>query len=437
MTKEQAFTRYLFWAAFGVFLAVSIPHIAWVFRQYEPQDTNLLVDGFWWVLAYGFAIAIDAVIAWLSHAGSSGESKSDKAFTWGFIGALVVMSWYYNWVFSIAHDPSNPNAGKQVWTFILIDRIGIIPQVTVGGFTPVIISALPLFIIAYTFILGKVNAMKMAAAKSVEELEQEAQEAERRAEAQRRIQAAYNQPKSQGTTEQVVKNAFGFIKVLKSEAGQLAGQKRDPEGEKQDKVMRLFRDTPTLLSDENAELAETAIMELLHLKRPASARFWRLKVSQIFAEETAKIRMETGPIDGQETDEHGPFEGQENGAEGDASGGSSSDDLTHEEPTLSDEHEEYGDQETEKTRIVTGVFPESPTDEDGTLGSLWSRRYVSFNDAAILTGYSIDTLKRKVRDGEIRLHSTDKNRVLVSSLRGIKNKKRVEKSPILTAIGGH
>ena len=176
--KTQKVTRGLFWVAFGVFLAVSIPHVAWVFRAYEPQGTNGF-DGVWWPLAYGFALAIDAVIAWLSHIKSTGEKAGDMWEAWLFIGALVAMSWYFNWIYALAHDPANP--GRDVWAIVLISQWAIMPALTVGKLTPVIISALPVFIIAYTYMLSKLAHAKAVAAKSVEELEAEAHEAQRRA----------------------------------------------------------------------------------------------------------------------------------------------------------------------------------------------------------------------------------------------------------------
>jgi len=423
-SKQQVATRVLFWSAFGIFLMVSIPHVAWVFRQYEPQDPGLA--GFvWWVLAYGFAIAIDGVIGWLSHIKSEGTTKSDQRFIWGFIVVLVMMSWYFNWVFSMAHDPSQKK--PDVWTFVLTSQMWFIPSVTVGQLTPVVISALPVFIIAYTFILGKVNAMKVAAAKSLAVLQAEANEVEQRAAAEKRIREAQ---KNQKDERDPLGNVFNLAKRVRKEAESFRGEKRDPELEKLDKVLQLFRSTPGLLSDENAELAETAIMEVLHVKRPAVARFWRIKAGQVLAQESAhthdEISDETRQSHDGATDtslDESAIDDGKNFDEAMEKLGKFSDVSSMNIRQLFDESL---DGTTENLRIVDG----QNTDEDATGKSNVQRpirpRYVSIEDAALLTGYAIETLKRKVSDGEIKRHSTDKNRVLVSSLRALKRAKRTE-----------
>ncbi len=435
-SKQQVATKVLFWSAFGIFLMVSIPHIAWVFRQYEPQDPG--VAGFvWWVLAYGFAIAIDGVIGWLSHIKSEGTTWKDQGFIWTFIVVLVLMSWYFNWVFSEAHDPSKQVT--NVWRYVLTNQLWFLPSLTVGQLTPVVISALPVFIIAYTFILQKVNAMKVAATKSLADLQAEANEAEARAKAEKRIREAQNEQKEK---RDPLGNVFTLAKRVRTEAQGFVGEKRDPEVEKLDKVLQLFRSTPELLSDENAELAETAIMEVLHVKRPAVARFWRIKAGQVLVQESAHTYDEISD-DARQSDDGTNDNFQDKTVIDD---GKNFEDAMDELGKLSDVSsmnirrlfDERLDAATENLRIVDG----QNTDEEVTGKSNVQRptrpRYVSIDDAALLTGYAVETLKRKVSDGEIKRHPTDKNRVLVSSLRALKRARRTENStstePVLEAV---
>ena len=135
--RQKAVTQWLFWGAFAVFLGVSIPHIAWVVKQYEPHST-LFIGLCFWGLAFGYAIALDGVMAWLTHVQSTaGGSRWDKATTWAFIIVLVAMSWYLNWVFDLAHDPSK-QAG-DVWQYQLTGKMGSVSPITIGAFTPVLL----------------------------------------------------------------------------------------------------------------------------------------------------------------------------------------------------------------------------------------------------------------------------------------------------------
>src|SRR6266516_7660103 len=104
--KQKQVTQWLFWGAFGVFLAVSIPHIAWVVNEYEPHSENSIVSFGYSMLALGYAVAIDGIMAWLTHiqssGGAQGRGKVDTVVTWIFIVTLVAMSWYLNWVYNLA-----------------------------------------------------------------------------------------------------------------------------------------------------------------------------------------------------------------------------------------------------------------------------------------------------------------------------------------------
>jgi excisionase family DNA binding protein len=169
--RSQLITKIIFWLAFGAFLSVSIPHVAWMYHAYEPQDLPI-----WWVIAYAVAVGIDILVCWLSWIQSNGN-RSDRAVTWVFIGLLAALSWYGNYLYSMAHNPAYQ---VNIW---MID-LGF--GVTTGQVTPVIVSAIPVFIIGYTYMLGKVNNASVKP-KTAKELQAEADELEQAAEAKHRI----------------------------------------------------------------------------------------------------------------------------------------------------------------------------------------------------------------------------------------------------------
>ena len=56
--------KYFFWIAFAVFLAASIPHVAYFFASFEPSQGAESV--WWWTVSYAIAISIDVTIYLLS-----------------------------------------------------------------------------------------------------------------------------------------------------------------------------------------------------------------------------------------------------------------------------------------------------------------------------------------------------------------------------------
>ena len=56
--------KYFFWIAFAVFLAASIPHVAYFFASFEPSQGPEGV--WWWAVSYAIAISIDVTVYLLS-----------------------------------------------------------------------------------------------------------------------------------------------------------------------------------------------------------------------------------------------------------------------------------------------------------------------------------------------------------------------------------
>ena len=159
MSRTERATKVFFWGAFSAFLAMSIPHIAFIFRFYEPHHDTF--DLAWWVVSYGVAIGIDLLICWLSYSRSETHngSRFDGFITWGFIFLLAILSWYCNWLFA------ELMTGIDVWS------IPLFLGGTVGSITPFIVSAIPMFMIAYTYMSKHI--LSHAHVKTVAELQSE------------------------------------------------------------------------------------------------------------------------------------------------------------------------------------------------------------------------------------------------------------------------
>jgi hypothetical protein len=150
-------TKGIFWLAFISLLATTVPHTAWTFHEYETGEATMLNLWFtsvdiWWCISFGVAIGIDALIAWLSFVKVLGKSRADNNIVWLFIGLLCTLSWYCNYLYAMAH---NPVQKIDIWNIQLLGGL-----TTTGSITPVIISAIPLFVIAYTFMFSKLADSK-------------------------------------------------------------------------------------------------------------------------------------------------------------------------------------------------------------------------------------------------------------------------------------
>src|SRR6266699_4540952 len=62
--RNHCFMKYFFWISFAVFLAASIPHVAYFFASFEPSQGPEGV--WWWTVSYAIAISIDVTVYLLS-----------------------------------------------------------------------------------------------------------------------------------------------------------------------------------------------------------------------------------------------------------------------------------------------------------------------------------------------------------------------------------
>ena len=141
--NKQKITTFLFSLALFTFIAISVPHLAWVFHSFEADGTgNSAVNIAWWVLSYCEALSIDVLIFWLTIIQTT-EHPARAGTVWTFTFLLCLWSWYLNYLYTIAHAET----GGAMWNRPLFGT-----PITAAVLTPFIVSALPLFILCYKYI---------------------------------------------------------------------------------------------------------------------------------------------------------------------------------------------------------------------------------------------------------------------------------------------
>src|SRR5579883_2463824 len=132
--------KYFFWIAFAVFLAASIPHVAYFFASFEPSAGPEGV--WWWAVSYAIAISIDVTVYLLSWTAFQRYRKYRSARAvwqhWVLIILCTFFSWAVNWAY--AKQFHNPN--------MLSSAEAAAPWLT--SVFPFMASAFPLLGIVYT-----------------------------------------------------------------------------------------------------------------------------------------------------------------------------------------------------------------------------------------------------------------------------------------------
>src|SRR5438128_10999863 len=94
--------KYFFWIAFAVFLAASIPHVAYFFASFEPSQGPEGI--WWWTVSYAIAISIDVTVYLLSWTAFQRYRRYGTAkAVWQhrlLILMCTVFSWAANWVYA-------------------------------------------------------------------------------------------------------------------------------------------------------------------------------------------------------------------------------------------------------------------------------------------------------------------------------------------------
>jgi hypothetical protein len=303
--------KYFFWIAFAVFLAASIPHVAYFFASFEPSQGPEGV--WWWTVSYAIAISIDVTVYLLSWTAFQRyrRYRTPKAVWqhWLLIVMCTVFSWAVNWAYA-----------KQFHSVTMLHAAEAAAPWLTSVF-PFMASAFPLLGIVYTMMAETISEI------AVEEKQEKAQQMNALAElakqthlpvaALRRALAntgtrinpsviltatnrATTEPAATAATPDVATSDVnrpitGQVLAIERDAINPIDKQRNTgptlaavstEGNSPDKLQMTIE---ALRS--NPDMTDEALAEYLSLKRPASARFWRLKAIEIL---NAPGRDQTG-----------------------------------------------------------------------------------------------------------------------------------------------
>ena len=300
--------KYFFWIAFAVFLAASIPHVAYFFASFEPSQGPEGV--WWWAVSYAIAISIDVTIYLLSWTAFQRyrRYRTPKAVWqhWLLIVMCTVFSWAVNWAYAKQfHSTTMLNAAESA-----------APWLT--GVFPFMASAFPLLGIVYTMMAETITETaaeeKQQKEQQISALTELAKQAQLPISTLRRalanggrlnptsILAMTNRSAKEPTSAPIAtvetndanRPITGQIVAIGKDAGNLSeGQNTNPgltilpNDGNPDKLQMTIEALKS-----NPNMTDEALAEHLSLKRPASARFWRLKAIEIL---NAPGREQTGP----------------------------------------------------------------------------------------------------------------------------------------------
>ncbi len=295
--------KYFFWIAFAVFLAASIPHVAYFFASFEPSQGPEGI--WWWAVSYAIAISIDVTVYLLSWTAFQRyrRYRTPKAVWqhWLLIVMCTVFSWAVNWAYA-----------KQFHSTVMLSSAESAAPWLVNVF-PFMASAFPLLGIVYTMMAETITESasedKQALSQQLTALNELAKQTSLPMATLRRALASGSrinpvslltstgnsgsneQTTSEMTTATAVDNKKSDSSKSRAITGQFFTIEKDSvdntnssnpsfavvgtEGNP-DKLQMTIEALRT-----NPDMTDEALAEYLSLKRPASARFWRLKAIEI------------------------------------------------------------------------------------------------------------------------------------------------------------
>jgi hypothetical protein len=283
--------KYFFWIAFAVFLAASIPHVAYFFASFEPSQGPEGI--WWWTVSYAIAISIDVTVYLLSYTAFKRYRKYRTPTAvwqhWLLIVICTIFSWAVNWAYA-----------KQFHSMTMLSSAeGAAPWLT--GVFPFMASAFPLLGIVYTMMA---ETMSETAAEDVEEkgdhllaLSTLVKQTQLPISSLRRV-VANNRAASENTAvaNAPTRNTEGLASETKDDehrpiTGHFVTVDGDGSGKESEKNNPAAMTNNDINPDKlqmtiealkaNPNMTDEALATHLSLKRPASARFWRLKAIEI------------------------------------------------------------------------------------------------------------------------------------------------------------
>lgn len=171
---EKGRTAILYVVGFSLcaYLLASLSHVMWVFRLFEPHSPII-----WNVYlfqidarnleAFSQAVGIDVLTSLLIAFCILAKKRTHTAFMVAIIATLIVYSFLFNFVYAEANSPVGV---QNLWNVPLFFGL-----TTIGAIIPLMVSAYPLFILAYTFLAIFIRGVQEI---SVEELRKRADELE-------------------------------------------------------------------------------------------------------------------------------------------------------------------------------------------------------------------------------------------------------------------
>jgi DNA-binding transcriptional regulator YhcF (GntR family) len=291
--------KYFFWIAFAVFLAASIPHVAYFFASFEPSQGPEGV--WWWAVSYAIAISIDVTVYLLSWTAFRRYRKyrTPRAVWqhWLLIVICTVFSWGVNWAYA-----------KQFHSPVMLSSAeSTAPWLT--SVFPFMASAFPLLGIVYTMMAETITEA------SVEDHIEKDQHLTALGELAKQTQLPIATLQRALTAGSARLSASTLLTTLNQRSPSTVSAPETTELEKSERpitgkfvtiegdatnVGRTGKQSsnPALVSVSNdvnpdklqmtiealkarPDMTDEALAEFLSLKRPASARFWRLKALEI------------------------------------------------------------------------------------------------------------------------------------------------------------
>lgn len=291
--------KYFFWIAFAVFLAASIPHVAYFFASFEPSQGPEGI--WWWAVSYAIAISIDVTVYLLSWTAFQRYRRYRTAKAVWQHWLLIVMCTFFSWAVNWAY------ARQFHSTAMLSSAESVAPWLT--NIFPFMASAFPLLGIVYT----------MMAETITEASAEEKQERDQQIAALSELAKQTNLPMATLRRALVSGSRFNASNLLTSTVNRITGdnasEAQSTPAEKRETTKAITGQFVTVEKDgdavsteqisnpslaavssegnpdklqmtiealrTNPDMTDEALAEYLALKRPASARFWRLKAIEI------------------------------------------------------------------------------------------------------------------------------------------------------------
>jgi hypothetical protein len=289
--------KYFFWIAFAVFLAASIPHVAYFFASFEPTQGPEGV--WWWAVSYAIAISIDVTVYLLSWTAFQRYRKYRTAKAvwqhWLLIVMCTIFSWAVNWAYA-----------KQFHSLTMLSAAETTAPWLTNVF-PFMASAFPLLGIVYTMMAETITETaaeekenRISQANLISELAKQGQLPmttirraltngtrlttshllANKAEPQNSVVSNESAESSREDPQRPITGQF--VTVDSNQQGITARESTNPAitmTNRESSPDKLQMTIEVLKKQPN--MTDEALAEFLSLKRPASARFWRLKATEI------------------------------------------------------------------------------------------------------------------------------------------------------------